>query len=188
MRALHPVRSLVAAALVLLAAAPARAELRISDLDVFLNDHVVTVHTVLLDAIPDGLQEGVRSGIPAHVRLTLELWQYRRLLPDSLLTSKVVERTLVYNVVTKEYRVTSLKGEARAVYATKTLRDAQRVLSDLRGVKMTPATALDPAAVIYVRVHAEAALNGENTFVARMNGTAAETSRQSDYRTIQRVQ
>src|SRR3989304_5029916 len=104
MHALHPVRSLVAAALVLLAAAPARAELRISDLDVFLNDHVVTVHTVLLDAIPDGLQEGVRSGIPAHVRLTLELWQYRRLLPDSLLPSKVVERPLASHGVAKEDR------------------------------------------------------------------------------------
>src|SRR3990170_5143379 len=139
MHASCPIRSLVVGALVLLAAAPARAELRISDLDVFLNDHVVTVHTVLLDAIPAGFQEGIKSGIPAHVRLTIELWQYRRLLPDSLLTAKVVERTLVYNVVTKEYRVTSLKGEARAVYATKTLRDAQRGVSDLRGVKMRPA-------------------------------------------------
>jgi hypothetical protein len=53
---------------------------------------------------------------------------------------------------------------------------------------MTPAATLDPAAVIYVRVHAETALNGENSFVARMNGTAEQTARQSDYRTIQRVQ
>ncbi len=53
---------------------------------------------------------------------------------------------------------------------------------------MTPAATLDPAAVIYVRVQAETALNGENTFVARMNGTAEQTARQSDYRTIQRVQ
>jgi hypothetical protein len=37
-------------------------------------------------------------------------------------------------------------------------------------------------------VHAVAALNGENTFVARMAGTAEETTRQSDYRTISRVQ
>ena len=188
MHASCPIRSLVVGALVLLAAAPARAELRISDLDVFLNDHVVTVHTVLLDAIPAGFQEGIKSGIPAHVRLTIELWQYRRLLPDRLLTSKVVERTLVYNVVTKEYKVASVKGETRPVYSTREPRDAQRVLSEVRGVKMTPATALDPVAVIYVRVSAEAALNGENTFVARMNGTAEQTARRSDYRTIQRVQ
>ena len=41
--------------------------------------------------------------------------------------------------------------------------------------------------IIYVRVHAEAALNGENSFVARMAGTAEETMRQSEYRTIERV-
>ena len=39
-----------------------------------------------------------------------------------------------------------------------------------------------------MRVNATTALNGENTFVARMNGTAEQTTRQSDYRTIQRVQ
>ena len=34
----------------------------------------------------------------------------------------------------------------------------------------------------------EAALNGENTFLTRLAGTAEQASRQSDYRTIQRVQ
>jgi hypothetical protein len=188
MRALWFPSHLLAAALALAAAAPARAELRISDLDVFLNDHEVTVHVVLLGALPDGLHEGIQSGIPAHIRLVIELWQYQRLLPDRMLITKTVERTLAYNVVTREFKVAAVQGETRPVFTTRDLRDAQRVLSDIRGVKMTPAAALDPTAVIYVRVQAEAALNGENTFVARMNGTAEQTARQSDYRTIQRVQ
>jgi len=188
MRAAWLPSHLVAAALVLAVAAPARAELRISDLDVFLNDHEVTVHVVLLGAIPDGLIEGIQSGIPAHVRLIIELWQYQRMVPDRILITKTIERTIAYNVVTREFKVAALQGEARPVFTTRDLRDAQRVLSDIRGVKMTPAATLDPSAVIYVRVRAETALNGENTFVARMNGTAEQASRQSDYRTIQRVQ
>jgi len=188
MRALWLLNHLGAAAMVLAVAAPARAELRISDLDVFLNDHEVTVHIVLLGALPGGLDEGIQSGIPAHVRLDIELWQYQRLLPDRLLVTKTVERTLAYNVVTKEFKVAALKGETRPIHTTRDLRDAQRVLSDIRGVKMTPAATLDPVAVIYVRVNAATALNGENTFVARMNGTAEQATRQSDYRTIQRVQ
>jgi len=180
--------NLVATALVLLAVAPARAELRISDLDVFLNDHEVTVHVVLLGTLPEGVQEGIQSGIPAHVRLVVELWQYLRWLPDRLLVTKAVERTLAYNVVTKEFKVAAVAGEAPRTYATRDLRDAQRVLSEIRGVKMTPAAALDPTAVIYVRVNAVASLNGENTFVTRMAGTAEQTTRQSDYRTIHRVQ
>ena len=188
MRVPSLVGSLVTAALTLALAAPARAELRISDLEVFLNDYEVTVHVVLLGTLPEAVHEGVRSGIPAHIRFTVELWQYRRYWPDQLLVTKVVERNLAYNVVTKEFKVGSLRGEQRPVFATRDLRDAQRVLSEVRGLKLTPATALDPAAVIYVRVSAESALNGENTFVARMAGTAEQTARQSDYRTIERVQ
>ena len=188
MRAACLTRSLLAAALALGVTAPARAELRISDLDVFLNDQEVTVHVVLLGAVPDAFQEGIQGGIPTHVRFTVELWHYKRYWPDQRLTTKVVERSLVYNVVTKEFKVASLSGETRPVHITRDVRDAQRVLSELRGLKMTPASALDPSAVIYIRVNAEAALNGENTFLTRLAGTAEQTFRQSAYRTIQRVQ
>lgn len=178
-----------ALALLLLAdAAPARADLRISDLDIYLNDHEVTVHVVLLDAIPPTFNEGIQSGIPAHVRYTVELWQYNRMWRDSLLLSRVIERQLAYNVVTKEFKVVAVRGETRPPHITRDMRDAQRVLSEIRGLKLTPATALDPAEIFYVRVYAEAALNGDNTFVTRMAGTAEQTTRQSDYRTILRAQ
>ena len=188
MRALGVRSSFVLAVLTLVAVVPAWAELRISDLDVFLNDYEVTVHVVLLDAVPRGFQEGLESGIPAHIRVTVELWQYNRLWPDRLLTARHIERQLVYNVVTKEFKVAALKGETRAPYATREMRDALRVISEIRSLKLTPAAALDPAGVIYVRVQAEAALRGENTFLARMVGTAEQTSRQSDLRTLMRSQ
>lgn len=171
-----------------MAPAPGRAELRISDLDVFLNDQEVTVHVVVLDAVPPAFVESIQSGIPAHVRFTVELWQYNRFWRDRRLMMKVVERNLDYNVVTKEYKVAVVEGEGRAPYVTRDLRDAQRLLSEVRGLKLTPATSLDLTDVFYVRVLAETALRGENTFLARMAGTAEQTLRQSDYRTIMRVQ
>lgn len=192
MRVPDPARGLIVAtalALLLLAdAAPTRADLRISDLDIYLNDHEVTVHVVLLDAIPATFNEGIQSGIPAHVRYTVELWQYNRMWRDSLLLSRVIERQLAYNVVTKEFKVVAVRGETRPAHTTRDMRDAQRVLSEIRGLKLTPATALDAAEVFYVRVYAEAALNGDNTFMTRMAGTAEQTTRQSDYRTILRSQ
>jgi hypothetical protein len=185
-------RVLIAAAVLallwVLDAAPARADLRISDLDIYLNDHEVTVHVVLLGAIPPAFNEGILSGIPAHVRYTVELWQYNRLWRDSLLLSRVIERQLAFNVVTKEFKVASVRGETPVPHTTRDMRDAQRVLSEIRGLKLTPATALDPAEVFYVRVYAEAALNGDNSLMTRMAGTAEQTARQSDYRTIQRSQ
>ena len=179
-----------ATALLLLVAGavPAHADLRISDLDVYLNDHEVTVRVVLLDAIPPGLHEGLQSGIPAHVKFKIELWQYNRLWRDRLVQRVKIERQLAYNAVTKEYKVISLKGESLPPFGTRDLRDAQRVFSEVRALKLGPAGALNPTEIFYIRVQAEAALNGENTFVTRMAGTAEQTERQSDYRTIQRMQ
>ncbi len=167
---------------------PARAELRIGDLEVYLNDHEVTVALAVLGTVAPGYHEGIQSGIPAFIRFTIELWQYNRMWRDRLLISKVIERHLTYNVVTKEYKITFLKGDTRPIYATRDLRDAQRVLSEARSVKLMPASSLDLDDVIYVRVRAESALNGENTFVARMAGTAEQTLLQSDFRTIRRIQ
>lgn len=178
-----------ALALLLLAgAAPAGADLRISDLEIYLNDHEITVRVVLLDAIPPTFHEGLQSGIPTHVRLTIELWQYNRLWRDRLVHSVLIERQLAYNAVTKEYKITALKGETQPPYGTRDLRDAQRVFSEVRALKLGPAAALSPTEVFYIRVMAEAALNGENTFVTRMAGTAEQAERQSEYRTIQRMQ
>ena len=191
MRLLSPVRGPVAvlAVLALLAGPPAAsADLRISDFDVFLNDHEVTVHFVLLGAVPPSFTEGIQSGIPTQYRYTVELWQYNRLWRDSLLIRKVIERQLDYNVVAKEFKVTTLRGEAGQPYLTRELHDAQRVISEVRGVKLTPATAVDPNEILYVRVQAEAALNGEHTWVGRVSGTAEQTARQSEYRTIFRRQ
>jgi hypothetical protein len=180
--------ALLVAVLLLAGASPAPAEVRIGDLEVFLNDHEVTVNVAVLGAISPGFLEGITSGIPAHVRFTIELWQYSRLWRDRLLNAKVIERNLSYHVVTKEYKVTSLRGEARPVHATRELRDALRVLSEVRSAKVSPAGALAPQDVVYVRVRVETALNGENTFLSRMTGTAEEATRQSEYLTTVRVQ
>jgi Domain of unknown function (DUF4390) len=174
--------------LMMAGAAPAHADLRVSDLDIYLNDHEVTVRVVLLDAIPPGFHEGLQSGIPTHVKFRIELWQYNRLWRDRLVHRVTIVRQLAYNAVTKEYKVTSLKGETLPAFGTRDLRDAQRVFSEVRSLKLGAARTLNPAEVFYIRVQAEAALNGENTFVTRMAGTAEQTERQSEYRTIQRMQ
>jgi hypothetical protein len=49
------------------------------------------------------------------------------------------------------------------------------VLSDLRVARLAPGTALDSKELYYVRVRSDVSLNGENSWVARMAGDAAET-------------
>jgi hypothetical protein len=158
-------------------AAPAGAELRISDLSVFLNDYDLTVEVVLLDAIPTAFHEGLQSGIPAHIRFNVELWQYRRFWRggDRRVEQRLIERQLTYNLVTKEYKVAFTAGEKREPYVTKDAREAQRVASDLRGLKLSPASALDPNELYFVRVRADVSRSGANSWFARMIGEAEET-------------
>ena len=164
-----------AAILCLMAPTGARAELRISNLSVFLNDYDVTVHVVLLGAIPSTLYESLQTGIPAHVRLHVELWQYNRLLADRRVTARTIERQLTYNVLTKEYKVVSLKGEQREPYLTKDLREAQRVISEARVGNLAAAASLDARELYYVRVQSDVSLGGVNSWIARFSGDAEET-------------
>src|SRR5215831_5765079 len=177
-------------ALVSLPAPPARAELRFGNLAVFLNDFDVTIQVVLLGAIPSSLYESLQTGIAAHVRFQVELWQYNRVLPDRRLTTRTIERHVSYNVLTKEYKVVSLKGESpHEPYLTKDLREAQRVVSELRAGNLAAASSLNPNDLYYVRVHADVSLGGVNTWLSRFAGEAEETDWiRSDLVTVLRSQ
>lgn len=155
--------------------APVRADVRISNLSVFLNDFDVTVTVVLFGAIPASLHESIHTGIATHVRYYVELWQHTRLGVDRRLQARMVERQLSYNVLTKEYKVAPLKGEQREAILTKDLREAQRVISELRVGQLAPVAALDKQELYYVRVRSDVSLGGVNSWFARMTGEAEET-------------
>jgi hypothetical protein len=154
---------------------PAAADVRISNLSVFLNDYDVTVTVVLFGAVPDQLYESIHTGIAEHVRFYVELWQYTRLGVDRRLQARTVERQLTYNVLTKEYKVAPLKGEQREPILTKDLREAQRLISELRVGQLAPVAALDKQGLYYVRVRSDVSLGGVNSWFARMTGEAEET-------------
>ena len=162
-------------AAVLRGAPAAEAEVRISNLAVFLNDYDVTVTVVLFGAVPSALHESIHTGIAAHVRYYVELWQHTRMGVDRRLQARMVERQLTYNVLTKEYKVAPVKGEQRESLLTKDLREAQRVISELRVGQLAPVAALDKQELYYVRVRSDVSLGGVNSWFARMTGEAEET-------------
>jgi len=170
-----PITAVLVVACLLTLPAAADAEIRISNLSVFLNDLDVTVQVVLLGAIPPSLHESLHSGVATHVRFHVELWQYSRFWVERRVQVRVVERQLTYNLLTKEYKVASLAGEPREPYLTKNLREAQRVASDLRVSRLAPVSSLDAQELYYVRVRADVSLGGVNSWVARIAGDAAET-------------
>ena len=162
-------------AVVLVGPPDAAADVRISNLAVFLNDYDVTVTVILFGAVPSALHESLHTGIAAHVRYYVELWQHTRMGVDRRLQARMVERQLTYNVLTKEYKVAPLKGEQREPLLTKDLREAQRVISELRVGQLAPVAALDKQELYYVRVRSDVSLGGVNSWFARMTGDAEET-------------
>jgi hypothetical protein len=69
--------------------------------------------------------------------------------------AKLVERQVVYDVLTKEFRVSPVRGEEREPYVTRDVWEAERVLSEIRAFKLTPMTHLNLDDLYYVRVRAE---------------------------------
>jgi hypothetical protein len=180
---------LVAALSLTAAATPARAELRISNLSVFLNDYDVTINVVLLGAISETMRESLHSGIATHIRLHVELWQQNRFLADRRIEKRTIERQITYNVLTKEYKVVSLAGETREPYVTKDLREAQRILSEARVHNLAPAASLSRFELYYVRVRSDVSLAGVNSWISRFAGDAEETPWvQSNLLTVSRSQ
>jgi hypothetical protein len=128
---------------------------RVSNLVVANTDDMLFVSAVLLGSLPDGIVEGLGTGIPAAVRFQIELWQYNSWWVDRRVVAKFVERQVAYDVLTKEYRVAAVQGEEREPYVTRNVWEAERVLSELRTLRLAATQNLKPEELYYVRVRAE---------------------------------
>lgn len=149
---------------------------RISNLVVTNSDSNLLVDLVLLGAMPEGIVEGLGTGIPAAVRFQLELWQYNSWWVDRRVVAKLVERQVVYDVLTKEFRVTPVQGEEREPYVTRDVWEAERVLSELRGFKLTQVMHLNLDELYYVRVRAEVRSGAPDASVSRILPFASSRS------------
>ena len=166
-----PARILGVALGLLLVAGPAGGAggpFRISNLVVTNSDSTLLVTLVLLGAMPDGIVEGLGTGIPASVRFQLELWQYNSWWVDRRVVAKLVERQVVYDVLTKEFRVAALQGEEREPYVTRDVWEAERVLSELRAFRLTQMSHLSLDELYYVRVRAEVRSGAPDSSVSRI--------------------
>jgi Domain of unknown function (DUF4390) len=143
-------------ALVLLVAEPvSAAPLRVSNLVVTNSERTLLVNLVLLGSLPEGIVEGLGTGMPATVRFQVELWQSVSWWVDRRIAAKILERQVIYDVLTKEYRVTAVQGEERDPYVTRDIWEAERVLSEVRRLSLFPIASLKGQDLYYVRARAD---------------------------------
>jgi hypothetical protein len=145
----------VAVGLVLLSAPGWAGPLRIANLAVTNTDKTLLVSMVLLGSLPEGMVEGLATGIPATVRFQVELRQFNSWWFDRRIAAKILERQVVYDVLTREYRVSAVQGEERDPYVTRDIWEAERVLSEVRGLRLVPIASLRNQDLYYVRARAD---------------------------------
>src|SRR5262245_38142469 len=131
------------------------APLRISNLVVTNSERTLLVHLVLLGSLPEAIVEGLGTGIPANVRFQVELWQSVSWWVDRRIAARILERQVVYDVLTKEYRVTAVQGEERDPYVTRDIWEAERVLSEVRSLRLFPIASLKVEDLYYVQAKAD---------------------------------
>ena len=141
--------------LLLLATSGLAASFRISNLVVTNSNRALLVNAVLLGSLPASVVEGLATGIPASVRFQVELWQYNNWWVDRRVATKIVERHVAYDLLTKEYRMSAVEGEVREPYVARDIWEVERVLSELRRIPLAPITLLKRDDLYYVRVRAE---------------------------------
>ncbi|HEV8676121.1 MAG TPA: DUF4390 domain-containing protein [Methylomirabilota bacterium] len=129
--------------------------LRISNLVVTNSDKTLLVNMVLLGSLPEAVVEGLGTGIPATVRFQVELWQYNSWWVDRRIAATILERQVVYDVLTKEYRVSAVQGEERDPYVTRDIWEAERILSEVRTLRLAPISSLRGQDLYYVRARAD---------------------------------
>jgi Domain of unknown function (DUF4390) len=129
--------------------------LRISNLVVTNSERTLLVTMVLLGSLPEGIVEGLGTGIPATVRYQVELWQYNSWWFNRRIAAKILERQVVYDVLTKEYRVSAVQGEERDPYVTRDIWEAERVMSEVRILPLVPIGSLRAQDLYYVRARAD---------------------------------
>jgi hypothetical protein len=129
--------------------------LRISNLVVTNSERTLLVNMVLLGSLPDGIVEGLGTGISATVRYQVELWQYNAWWFNRRIAAKILERQVIYDVLTKEYRVSPVQGEEREPYVTRDIWEAERVMSEVRVLPLVPIGSLRAQDLYYVRARAE---------------------------------
>ena len=129
--------------------------LRISNLVVTNSDRTLLVAMVLLGSMPDGVVEGLGTGIPATLRFQIELWQYNAWWFNRRIAAKILERQVIYDVLTKEYRVSVVQGEEREPYVTRDIWEAERVMSEVRALALVPIGSLRGQDLYYVRARAD---------------------------------
>lgn len=129
--------ALLASVLLFLASpAPARAEGRISGLEVKLDGPRVLASLALVDAFHRRLRERVASGLPTSIVYRFELDRDRQRFWDSYVQEATLEVTAVYDAVARQYTINYKLNDK--LIDSRTVHDPQALAEAMTRIEALP--------------------------------------------------
>lgn len=99
------------------------------------------------------MEEAIRSGIQTTFTFYIHLYQKRSWWKDRRVASVEFHHTVQYHPIQKVYQVTL--GEDRSSPAVSGLKDAKKLMSEVKEVEIRPSSPLDSGVPTYFRIKAE---------------------------------
>jgi hypothetical protein len=150
---------LLFASLCLLASAPGTARAgteRIAGLTVDVDtNHRIRVHSELIRWMTPELEKEIENGIPKDLFYTIVLKKRIPAWFDEEIQSRTIKHTIKYDVIKKQYLVTTWTGEKKEDRAFDDLNKMMELISNVNNVKMNLDKALKTRHTYYVSVKAE---------------------------------
>lgn len=110
------------------------------------DDLLVDVRTD--DLVDEDVQRALRSGLPARVRLRMELWARRSVLWDELVIALQTEVRVVFTLLDERFDV--LDDAGRLVFTSADVADVVRWLENVRALPLCALDELEPGRKHYV--------------------------------------
>ncbi len=128
----------------------------ISDIGITHNSTDVSVSTILQGALDGDQGEVLQSGNPVSFVYRIELLRARLFWPDKEMASKVVQRTVHYDVLKREYIYSSTEdGESTRERRTQSPDEVRTWMTELKGVSLEAPDVPVSSGKYYVRIKAK---------------------------------
>ncbi|MEW6410673.1 MAG: DUF4390 domain-containing protein [Nitrospirota bacterium] len=99
----------------------------------------------------DAIHNGIEKEITFHIDV-FRVWRY---WPDEFIASKTIQRTIKYDMIKKDYRITSYDGLYLSERMFSSFDDMKKWVTVVDRIKVLDTSVLQPDSLYFVRVMAE---------------------------------
>ena len=132
----------------------------IGNLTVVNSPEGLQVNATLINGFTRKVMEAIQSGLPIPLQYDIELKERHSVLPDENIVKRVIERSVVYNSLNKEYKFTSIQGNQNETVSLSKMRDIRDKMVQLQNIQVISAKFLKPNEEYYIRVRGQ--MNAKN--------------------------